>query len=129
MAALTTSTGLTRWFSVSAEVDLRQGGLVVFGWDAKLEKRSTVAILDWMAANGVMSHTGEDGSSPADRAAAAGFPYQTLGENVAAGYSSNSAGENIAAGRRFGFRSFQYRLDRHREFLDWLSRTAEGSGA
>jgi uncharacterized protein YkwD len=46
---------------------------------------------DWMAANGVMSHTGEDGSSPADRAAAAGFPYQTLGENVAAGYSSPEA--------------------------------------
>jgi uncharacterized protein YkwD len=46
---------------------------------------------DWMAANGVMSHTGEDGSSPAARATAAGFPYRTLGENVAAGYSSPEA--------------------------------------
>lgn len=46
---------------------------------------------DWMAANGIMSHTGEGDSSPADRATAAGFPYVTLGENVAAGYSTPEA--------------------------------------
>jgi len=46
---------------------------------------------DWMAASGIMSHTGEGDSSPADRAAAAGFPYVMLGENVAAGYSTPEA--------------------------------------
>ncbi len=63
-AAITTASGLTRWFSVSAEVDLRQGGLIVFGWDEKMERKSTVAILaydtggtivwDWYADNGDM---------------------------------------------------------------------------
>jgi uncharacterized protein YndB with AHSA1/START domain len=45
--ALTTASGLTRWFSLSAEVDLRPGGLIVFGWDEKLQRKSTVAILDY----------------------------------------------------------------------------------
>lgn len=38
-----------------------------------------------MAATATLSHTGSDGSTPADRAVAAGFPYSNLGENVAAG--------------------------------------------
>ncbi len=46
---------------------------------------------DYMAANNAMSHTGEGGSSPADRAAAAGFPMVMLGENVAAGQDSPAA--------------------------------------
>ena len=46
-ACLTTSGGLSRWFSVSAEIELRQGGLVVFGWDEKMTRKSTVAILDY----------------------------------------------------------------------------------
>ena len=36
-----------RWFPLNAEIDLRQGGEIVFGWDRKFEKRSTVAILDY----------------------------------------------------------------------------------
>jgi len=48
-AALTTVGGLTRWFPVSAEVDLRQGGTIVFGWDENMKRRSTVAILDYDA--------------------------------------------------------------------------------
>ncbi|MHC5113395.1 MAG: SRPBCC family protein [Planctomycetota bacterium] len=48
-AALTTIGGLTRWFCVSATVDLRQGGLIVFGWDAKMTRTSTVTILDYDA--------------------------------------------------------------------------------
>ena len=46
-ACLTTAGGLSRWFSVSAEIDLRQGGLIVFGWDVRMSRTSTVAILDY----------------------------------------------------------------------------------
>jgi uncharacterized protein YndB with AHSA1/START domain len=45
--AVTTAGGLTRWLSLSAEVELRTGGLIVFGWDPGMERRSTVAILDY----------------------------------------------------------------------------------
>jgi uncharacterized protein YndB with AHSA1/START domain len=61
-ACLTTVAGLTRWFCLSAEIDLRSGGTIVFGWDPKLERKTTIAILefdpggrvtwDWYAANG-----------------------------------------------------------------------------
>ncbi|NNM27067.1 MAG: SRPBCC domain-containing protein [Phycisphaerales bacterium] len=53
-AALTTEAGLMRWYCISAEVDLRQGGLVVFGWDAKMTRTSTVAILDYDAGGRVV---------------------------------------------------------------------------
>ncbi|MCA9284233.1 MAG: SRPBCC domain-containing protein [Phycisphaerales bacterium] len=46
-ACLTTEGGLMRWFAVQAEVDLRQGGLIKFGWDRKFTKTTTVAILDY----------------------------------------------------------------------------------
>ena len=46
-ACLTTADGLTRWFPLAAEVDLRQGGNIVFCWDEKCTKTSTVAILDY----------------------------------------------------------------------------------
>ncbi|GGR37516.1 CAP domain-containing protein [Streptomyces griseomycini] len=41
-----------------------------------------------MAASGTMSHTGSDGSSPADRITRAGYSWSTYGENVAYGYST-----------------------------------------
>ncbi|MHC5023757.1 MAG: SRPBCC family protein [Planctomycetota bacterium] len=44
---LTTSGGLTRWFPVAAEIDLRQGGQVRFCWDPNCKKATTVAILDY----------------------------------------------------------------------------------
>lgn len=47
--ALTTSDGLTRWFPVGAEIDLRQGGLLVLGWDEKMRRTTTIAILDYDA--------------------------------------------------------------------------------
>ena len=63
-ACLTTDAGLARWFCISAEVDLRPGGVIVFGWDAEMNHKSTVAILnfdpggsivwDWFADNGDM---------------------------------------------------------------------------
>lgn len=44
---LTTADGLTRWFPVAAEIDLRTGGQIVFGWDEELTRKSTVAILKY----------------------------------------------------------------------------------
>lgn len=41
-----------------------------------------------MAASRSMSHTGSDGSSPADRITRAGYSWSTYGENVAYGYST-----------------------------------------
>ncbi len=46
---LTTSDGLTQWFPVAAEVDLRTGGRIVLGWDEKMTRTTTVAILDYDA--------------------------------------------------------------------------------
>lgn len=46
-ACLTTGDGLSRWFPVAAEVDLRVGGQIVFCWDEQCTKTSTVAILDY----------------------------------------------------------------------------------
>lgn len=41
-----------------------------------------------MAVNDLFSHTGSNGSSPADRIQAQGYSYSTWGENIAAGYAS-----------------------------------------
>ncbi|GAA2811493.1 CAP domain-containing protein [Saccharopolyspora taberi] len=38
-----------------------------------------------MAAGGFLSHTGTDGSDPADRAKAAGYPVGAIAENIACG--------------------------------------------
>lgn len=48
-ACLTTVDGLTRWFPVAAEIDLRPGGGLVLGWDAKFFRRLTVRIADYDA--------------------------------------------------------------------------------
>ncbi|GAB2445524.1 CAP domain-containing protein [Streptomyces incanus] len=48
-----------------------------------------------MAASSNMSHTGSDGSSPADRITRAGYSWSTYGENVAYGYSTP---EQVMAG-------------------------------
>jgi uncharacterized protein YkwD len=44
-----------------------------------------------MARNNFMSHSGSNGSNPAARIRAAGYPWINWGENVAVGYSSPSA--------------------------------------
>ena len=46
---VTTSHGLTMWLPVAAEVDLRPGGTVTLGWDAAMDRRTTIAILDYDA--------------------------------------------------------------------------------
>lgn len=48
-ACLTTAEGLTRWMCLAAEVDLRLGGTIVFGWDEKMTRTSTLAILEYAA--------------------------------------------------------------------------------
>ncbi len=48
-ACLTTPGGLMSWFCISAEIDLRTGGLIVFGWDQDMTRTSTLAILSYDA--------------------------------------------------------------------------------
>ncbi|MFJ8542734.1 CAP domain-containing protein [Streptomyces sp. NPDC093586] len=48
-----------------------------------------------MAAGRTMSHTGSDGSSPADRITSAGYDWRSYGENVAYGYETP---EKVMAG-------------------------------
>jgi len=43
---LMTGSGLTRWLCMSAEVDPRPGGLVRLGWDERMKRTTTVAILE-----------------------------------------------------------------------------------
>ena len=49
-----------------------------------------------MARNNYFSHSGRDGSSPAQRVARAGYRYRATGENIAAGGQMNA--ENAVAG-------------------------------
>lgn len=56
-------------------------------WNDALTQASLVHSDDMMA-NNFFSHTGSDGSSAGDRATAAGYVWQTWGENIAAGQSS-----------------------------------------
>jgi uncharacterized protein YkwD len=49
-----------------------------------------------MARNDYLSHTGRDGSDPAQRVERAGYPYQATGENIAGGV--NLTPENAMAG-------------------------------
>ncbi len=44
---LTTADGLTRWFPVAAEVDLRTGGQIKLGWDKDFKRTTTISILDY----------------------------------------------------------------------------------
>lgn len=60
-ACLTTAGGLCRWLAVSAEIELRTGGVVVLGWDAKATRRTTVAILAYDA-GGTMTWDWEVGT-------------------------------------------------------------------
>ncbi len=46
-SCLTTPDGLSRWFPVTARVDLRTGGQIVLGWDKSFSRTSTIAILEY----------------------------------------------------------------------------------
>lgn len=56
-------------------------------WSCKLATAAAGHNTD-MAKNNFFSHTGSNGSQPADRATAAGYSYTMIGENIAAGYST-----------------------------------------
>ncbi len=53
-ACFTTGTGLTRWYSVDAEVDCRTGGRIIFYWDRRKSRTLTVAILNYDAGGDVV---------------------------------------------------------------------------
>lgn len=59
-------------------------------WNTLLTQAS-LAHSDDMVARTYFSHTGSDGSSAAQRATAAGYAWQMLGENIAAGQPSVAA--------------------------------------
>lgn len=46
-ACFTTEAGLTRWYPVAAEIDLRKGGEIVLGWNADFTRTLTVKILSY----------------------------------------------------------------------------------
>ncbi len=48
-------------------------------------RRPAPTIAEWMQSTDTVGHTGANGSSVADRVAAAGYAWQSVGENVAAG--------------------------------------------
>ena len=56
-------------------------------WNETLAKASLVHAED-MARNNYFSHSGRDGSNPAQRVERAGYRYRATGENIAAGQST-----------------------------------------
>jgi uncharacterized protein YkwD len=59
-------------------------------WNTTLEKLAAQHATD-MALNDYFSHMGRDGSTPAQRATRAGYPWRMTGENIAAGQLSPEA--------------------------------------
>jgi uncharacterized protein YkwD len=72
----------------------QDAGLPELQVDIRLADAALVHALD-MALFDYMSHTGSDGTNPADRALEAGYEYVAIGENVAAGFPT--AAEVVAA--------------------------------
>jgi len=62
-------------------------------WDTELHDAARGHSVD-MAANNYFSHTSQDGRTFSDRIQAAGYQYNTAGENIAAGYSTPEAAMN-----------------------------------
>ena len=62
-------------------------GAAPLAWNAPLTQSSLVHSDDMVAAN-YFSHTGSDGSNAGQRATAAGYIWQSMGENIAAGQPS-----------------------------------------
>ncbi|MFN2114649.1 MAG: CAP domain-containing protein [Anaerolineae bacterium] len=62
-------------------------GLPQLGYDARLFAAAEDHTA-WMVAANTFSHRGEGGSTPADRALAAGYRYSALGESLARGHTS-----------------------------------------
>lgn len=62
-------------------------GLPAYTTDSRLRSAALVHATD-MACNDFFSHTGSDGSSPADRVSAQGYSWSSVGENIYAGSGS-----------------------------------------
>lgn len=62
-------------------------------WDTELHDAARGHTVD-MATNNYFSHTSKDGRTFSDRIQAAGYQYNTAGENIAAGYSTPEAAMN-----------------------------------
>jgi PKD repeat protein len=62
-------------------------------WDTELHDAARGHSVD-MATNNYFSHTSQDGRTFSDRIQAAGYQYNTAGENIAAGYSTPEAAMN-----------------------------------
>jgi uncharacterized protein YkwD len=85
----------TDQFGVQSVVDLvnaerRRNGLAPTAWHPQVAAAALAHSSD-MAARGVMSHTGSDGSNTGDRLRRAGFEWTAWGENVAAGFTDAAA--------------------------------------
>jgi uncharacterized protein YkwD len=65
-------------------------GLAPLTVDAQLSAAAQSHSQD-QANRGVMTHTGSNGSSVADRVTAAGYVWSSVGENVAYGYRTSSS--------------------------------------
>lgn len=62
-------------------------GLPAYTTDSRLRSAALVHATD-MACNDFFSHTGSDGSSPAERVSAQGYSWSSVGENIYAGSGS-----------------------------------------
>lgn len=60
------------------------------GWHDALDQAASGHTVD-MAARNYFSHTGQDGSTAAQRVDAAGYAWRTVGENIAAGQATVEA--------------------------------------
>lgn len=59
-------------------------------WNSQAEDAARTQAL-YLQGNNLFSHTGANGSSVGDRLTAAGYPWSTVGENIAAGYADAAA--------------------------------------
>ncbi|MEU6770929.1 CAP domain-containing protein [Streptomyces sp. NPDC046759] len=82
-----TASGLTARVVQLVNAERAKVGCRPLTVDAELTKAAQAHSAD-MAAHRNMSHTGSDGSSPADRITRAGYAWSAYGENVAYGFAT-----------------------------------------
>lgn len=70
--------------------DTRYPAAPALTWSCNLAQAAASHSTD-MATHNFLSHTGSDGLEVSDRAAAAGYRWQSIGENIAAGHASVDA--------------------------------------
>ena len=98
MASSPDKSGVSGWENYLLQLinDSRaQAGVKPLGFDAELVNAAGKHS-DWMVAQDVFSHTGENGSSAAGRMTAAGYTWTAAGENIA--YISGSGAATVDAG-------------------------------